>query len=121
MFHRSHSSLARSMYIGELDKRLTSLERELRRVGGRASREVTDTADRLGETLASAFAALTDRFRDGQAGTVRQIEKVGSDAAKWANTALRNVTHEVEHRPLVTLVVAAGVGVLIGLMAARRR
>ncbi|HMF26015.1 MAG TPA: hypothetical protein VKG24_28370, partial [Pseudolabrys sp.] len=37
------------------------------------------------------------------------------EAAKLGNDALRRLSNEVEHRPLVTLAVAVGVGILVGL------
>ena len=40
---------------------------------------------------------------------------MGNEAAKLGNDALRRLSSEVEHRPLVTLAVAVGVGMLIGV------
>jgi ElaB/YqjD/DUF883 family membrane-anchored ribosome-binding protein len=36
------------------------------------------------------------------------------------NTAVRRLSDEVEHRPLVMLAVAVGVGILIGIASRRR-
>jgi ElaB/YqjD/DUF883 family membrane-anchored ribosome-binding protein len=49
-----------------------------------------------------------------------EATKVGSDAAKLGNDALRRLSKEVEHRPLVTLAVAVGLGILVGLASHRR-
>lgn len=46
--------------------------------------------------------------------------KIGAAAAKVGNEALRRLSREVQHRPLVTLAVAAGVGILMGLANHRR-
>ena len=46
--------------------------------------------------------------------------KLGNEAAKLGNDALRRLSREVEHRPLVTLAVAVGVGILVGLISQRR-
>jgi ElaB/YqjD/DUF883 family membrane-anchored ribosome-binding protein len=40
---------------------------------------------------------------------------MSDEAAKLGNDALRRLSNEVEHRPLVTLAVAIGVGILVGL------
>jgi hypothetical protein len=40
---------------------------------------------------------------------------MSDEAAKFGNDALRRLSNEVEHRPLVTLAVAVGVGILVGL------
>ena len=49
-----------------------------------------------------------------------EAAKIGSEAAKLGNNALRRLSKEVEHRPLVTLAVAVGVGILVGLVSHRR-
>jgi ElaB/YqjD/DUF883 family membrane-anchored ribosome-binding protein len=49
-----------------------------------------------------------------------EAAKIGSEAAKLSNDALRRLSDEVEHRPLVTLAVAVGVGILVGLASHRR-
>jgi ElaB/YqjD/DUF883 family membrane-anchored ribosome-binding protein len=48
-----------------------------------------------------------------------EAAKFGSEAAKLGNHALHRLSKEVEHRPLVTLVVAVGVGILVGLARGR--
>jgi ElaB/YqjD/DUF883 family membrane-anchored ribosome-binding protein len=62
---------------------------------------------------------MADRFR-GKAGSVSdQAGRMGNEAAKLGNDALRRLSREVEHRPLVTLAVAVGVGILIGVASRR--
>jgi len=57
----------------------------------------------------------------GKANSVRdEAAKIGSEAAKLGNHALRRLSSEVEHRPLVTLAVAIGVGILVGLASHHR-
>ena len=48
-----------------------------------------------------------------------EAAKIGSGAAKFGNDALRRLSKEVEHRPLVTLAVAVSVGILVGLAIRR--
>ena len=55
---------------------------------------------------------MADRFRGN--GTF-----VRGEAAKLGNEALRRLSDEVENRPLVTLAVAVGVGLLIGFSIQR--
>ena len=40
---------------------------------------------------------------------------LGQSGYSRANDALRRLSNEVEHRPLVTVAVAVGVGILVGL------
>jgi len=61
---------------------------------------------------------LADRFR--RLSINDEAAKIGGDVAKFGEDALRRLSKEVEHRPLVTLAVAIGVGVLEGLVIHRR-
>ena len=115
----SRYSHAISAEIGNIDQRLRSLERQLERVGGRSAANAAQAADRVGETVVSALQSMADRVQ-GKANSVRdEAAKIGSEAAKLGNHALRRLSNEVEHRPLVTLAVAVGVGVLVGLASHR--
>ena len=52
----------------------------------------------------------------------RQLERAGGRSAANAAQAAerRRLSNEVEHRPLVTLAVAIGVGILVGLASHHR-
>jgi ElaB/YqjD/DUF883 family membrane-anchored ribosome-binding protein len=78
------------------------------------------TADHAGETIASALSSMADQFREGANSMGEEATKVDPDAAQLGNDALRRLSKEVEHRPLVTLAVAVGVGILVGLASHRR-
>jgi ElaB/YqjD/DUF883 family membrane-anchored ribosome-binding protein len=119
MFGQSGYSRAISTDIGEIERRLRSLEQRLERVGGRTSASAAQAADRVGETVASALSSMAERFRGGANSMSDEAAKIGSEAAKLGNDALRRISNEVEHRPLVTLAVAVGVGILVGLASHR--
>jgi hypothetical protein len=120
MFGQSAYSRAASANVGEIERRLHSLERRLARTGDRASANAAHTVDHLGDAIASAFSSIAERFR-GDAGSVTdEAARIGSAAAKLGNDALNRLSKEVEHRPLVTLAVAVGVGILVGLASHRR-
>src|SRR5712691_5086451 len=120
MFRQSGYPRAIAADIGEIDRRLRALENTLERVGGRASASAGQAADRFGETVAAALSTIADRFRNGAGSMGDEAAKLGNEAAKLGNNALRRVTREVEHRPLVMLAVAVGVGILVGLASHRR-
>src|SRR5262249_3789263 len=88
--------------------RLRSLEEQLERVGGRTSASTAEVAARAGAAIAPVLSSIADRFRGG-------THSMSDEAAKLGNDALRRLSNEVEHRPLVTLAVAVGVGILVGL------
>jgi ElaB/YqjD/DUF883 family membrane-anchored ribosome-binding protein len=122
MFRQSGYSQAIAADLGEINHRLRALETTLERVGGRASASAGRAADRLSETVAAALGSIAERFRDG---SLRDdAARYGSEAAKignkLGNVALRRLSDEVEHRPLVTLAVAVGVGILGGWASHRR-
>lgn len=71
---------------------------------------------------------IVDRFRNGRRLAGEEAARLGDQAAKYGakigHDALHRMTSEVEHRPLLILAVAVGVGILIGMaggMAGRRR
>jgi ElaB/YqjD/DUF883 family membrane-anchored ribosome-binding protein len=49
-----------------------------------------------------------------------EAAELRNEVAKLGNDALRRLSNEVEHRPLVTLGVAVGVGILLGLASRGR-
>ena len=108
-------SRAMSANVGEIERRLRSVEQRLERVGGRASASTLQMADHVGETVAAALSSIADRFRGGANSVSDEAAKIGSETAKLGNGLLRRLSKEVEHRPIVTLAVAVGVGILVGL------
>ena len=71
-------------------------------------------------TTPTALSSMADRFSSGANSMGIDTAKLGGEAAKLGNDALRRLSKEVEQRPLVTLAVAVGVGILVGLVSHRR-
>jgi hypothetical protein len=106
--------------VAEIERRLRALEQRVERAGGRASASASQAADRVADVMAAALSEVADHFR-GRASVVgEEATKFGSEAARLGNDALRRLADEAKHRPLVILLVAAGIGVLLGLSARRR-
>jgi hypothetical protein len=120
MFGRSDYSRSISLDIGEIERRLRSLESRLERIGGRTSATAAETADRIGDAIASAFGGMAERLRNRAGSMSEDAVRWRGEAAKLGNLALRRLAGEVEHRPLVMLAVALGVGFLAGLASHRR-
>ena len=129
MFH--HRSSAFASNLSAIEGRLRSLENEVERVGRkagkRASAGMSSAGDQVGDAIASAVSEIVDRFRSGRRLAEDEAVRFGNEAAKFGakvgNDALERVASEVEHRPLATLAVAIGIGILIGMaggMAKRR-
>jgi ElaB/YqjD/DUF883 family membrane-anchored ribosome-binding protein len=92
--------------VREIERRLRSLEQQLERVG--TSTSTAEVGERVGAAIAPVLSSIADRFRGG-------AHSMSDDAAKLGNDALRRLSNAVERRPLVTLAVAVGVGILVGL------
>jgi hypothetical protein len=106
--------------VAEIERRLRALEQRVEGAGGRASASASQAADRVVDVMATALNEVADRFRGRASAVGEEAAKFGSEAARLGNDALRRLADEVNRRPLVILLVAAGIGVLLGLSARRR-
>jgi hypothetical protein len=81
-------------------------------------------AERIGDAITPVLNEIADRLRRGQQLTSDEAARFGTEAVKiggrLGNEALDRISTEVEHRPLATLALALGLGVLIGIAATRR-
>lgn len=106
---------------------LRAIERELGSMGRSAGRSASANVNAAGNQIADAIAPilgdLADRFRRGQRWTADEAANAGSEAVKFGSRvgsdALDRITYQAKHRPLLTLAVAIGVGVLIGFAGRR--
>jgi hypothetical protein len=71
-------------------------------------------APSMGQPLAGVMYH-PDALPRGVREEIRTRKLTSDEAAKLGNDALRRLSNEVEHRPLITLAIAVGVGILVGL------
>jgi len=126
MLWQSRPSSTSAAIYSDFDQRMRRLEKQIGRLSGMAGRtsaDVSRSAGDFGEAVMAAIGDVTNRFRssarnvgDDAAHWGNEAAKFGSEAAKFGNTALRRLSDEVEHRPLMTLAIAVGVGFLFGMM-----
>jgi hypothetical protein len=114
-----HSARSRLASVDQIDQRVQALEHRLASMGGQLA-SALPSADRLGETVASALTSAADRLRYSAGSLGGEAARLGTEAARAGDRALRRLSQEVEHRPLVMLAVAVGVGILVGLASRRR-
>lgn len=117
MLGRSGHSRALAADFGDINRRLRAIERRLEGAVGSTSAKAARTADHVGDTVASLVSSIADRLQGSGIGD--EAAKIGNEAARLGGTALRRLSKEVQHRPLVMLAVAVGVGLLIGVASRR--
>ena len=112
--------------LAAIERRMQLLERRLDRLGNVATRtaasgfaSAAQATDRVGDAIVSALGEVVDRFRGGARTAGGEAARLGYEARKLGNDALRRVSTEIEHRPLITLAIVAGIGILIGLAGRR--
>jgi ElaB/YqjD/DUF883 family membrane-anchored ribosome-binding protein len=110
-----------SAEAGEIGRRLQALEKSLEKLGTRASTTGRDTAENVGDIIASALSGWADRFRQGTSTVGDQSAALGKDAAKLGAVALNRITDQTGRRPLFALAIAVGVGILIGIAVRNSR
>jgi len=106
---------------------LQAIERELaamgRQAGRRASANASAAGDLIADTVGPILNDIADRFWRGQRAATDSAADLSGRAVRMGgrvgNDALERIAAQAKERPLLTLAVAIGVGVLIG--AAGRR
>jgi hypothetical protein len=125
MFHHRPSEF--DPRISAIAVHLRAIEKELGGIGRSAGRRASTGASAAGNQIADALGPIlndiVDRFRRGQRVAVDEAASFGNEAAKIGvavgNDALERIAAQAKYRPLATLTIAIGVGILIG-MASRR-
>ena len=123
MFH--HRSPAFATHISAIEGHLRAIEKELERFGRKAGRHahVSAAGDQISDGIASILSEIIERYRGGRRLADEETARFRNEAVKISGGIITNALHriatEVEHRPLVTLAVAAGIGILIGIAGRR--
>jgi ElaB/YqjD/DUF883 family membrane-anchored ribosome-binding protein len=120
MFHHRSSHFGPS--VSAIQQHLGAVEKELEKIGRIAGRRTSVAAasatEQIGDAISTILSDMMDRFRQGRQTAGDQAGRLSNQAldlgAKYSNDALRRITDEIEGRPLVTIGVALGIGILIG-------
>lgn len=116
----SRYTRAISSEVGDIERRLQTLQNGLEKLRARSTANARDTADSLGDALSSALLGWSERFRQGASTLGDQSAALGKDAARYGAAALSQISKETEQRPLIAIAVALGVGILIGMATGAR-
>jgi len=106
--------------VAAIQKHLGAVETELEKIGRIAGRQTSDAAaaasDQIGDAISTILSEMVDRFRKGGQAAGDQAGRLSNQAldlgAKYGSEA--RVASEAEQRPLFTVGVALGIGILIG-------
>ena len=121
---RSNEFDSRGSPIG---RHLRAIEQEIGGIGKSAGRHASAGAASAGNQIADALAPIlndiADLFRRGQRTAIDEGANFGNEAIKIGvragNKTLERVATQAKERPLVTLAVAIGLGILIGVASRR--
>jgi len=115
---------SRAGSVADLERLLHQVEGRLahlsRSAAGRSSAAPRAAADRAADAIAGALNDIAERFRGATRTVANDASHFGDDARRMGNDALRTLGKEVGQRPLVTLAVAFGVGMIAAGLLARR-
>jgi ElaB/YqjD/DUF883 family membrane-anchored ribosome-binding protein len=120
MFQYRKSDFAPS--VAAIQKHLGAVETELEKIGRMAGRQTSDAAaaasEQIGDPISTILSEMVDRFRKGGQAAGDQAGRLSNQAfdlgAKYGSDALQRVASQAEERPLFTIGVALGIGILIG-------
>jgi ElaB/YqjD/DUF883 family membrane-anchored ribosome-binding protein len=119
MFQYRSNSFAPS--VTAIQNHLGAVEKELEKIGriaGRRGSAAAAAGEQIGETISTVLSDMIDRFRERGEAASDRAARLGNQALKlgagYGSDALARVSSEVEDRPLLTVGIALGLGVLIG-------
>lgn len=91
---------------------MSDLEKRLRRLSGTARREASGASGEVSDFVSDALSGIMKRVRESASDVGKSV---ADEASHFGSDALKKMTDEVEHRPLLMLGIAAGIGFLAGL------
>ena len=98
--------------IAAIEELMSDLEKRLRRLSNTARSEASGASGEVGDFVSEALERIMSRVRDSAAGVTHTVAE---EASRFGTDAFKKLADEVEHRPLMMLAVAAGIGFLAGL------
>jgi len=120
MFH--HRSFALDPSVTVIQQHLGAVEQELEKIGQiarrRGSAAASAASEQIGGRISSVLGDMLERISWGGQAVHDESARFGNRAldlgTNYGNSALTRVSAKVGDRPLITLGVALGIGVLIG-------
>jgi ElaB/YqjD/DUF883 family membrane-anchored ribosome-binding protein len=97
--------------IAAIEDLMSDLEKRLRRLSGGTRREVSGASGEISDFVSEALDRIKSRVRETASDATQSI---ADEATRFGTDAFKKLTDEVEHRPLLMLAAAAGIGFIAG-------
>jgi len=126
-----HRSTAFDPRLSTIVDQLRAIERQIEKqldgigknAGSRAAATATSAGSQFAEAIAPILNDVLDRLRRGQRLAADEAVSIGTKTAtigaQVGTDAVQRIATQARNQPLLTLTVAVGIGVLIGLSARR--
>lgn len=100
----------------EIDDMIASLEAKIDRLNRISKQGAAHAVEGANDVMLNAISGLTSQVR----GRMQNTASTASDEmAKLGNQTLKRIATEIDHRPFLTLAIAAGIGFIAGLVRPR--
>jgi ElaB/YqjD/DUF883 family membrane-anchored ribosome-binding protein len=125
MFHRRSAEF--DPRLSDIVSHLRAIDEDLGVIGRKAGRDAAVRAsaagDQIADTLWPLLSEIGDRFRRGRRVAAGEAASFGNEAVRFGaragNDAIERIAGHAKQRPLITVAVAIGIGVLIGFAGRR--
>lgn len=115
-FMRTRAGKSAAAEVAAIEDLVSDLEKRLRRLSSTARNETRGASGDVSDFVSDALGGIMARVR-GSAATMGQ--SVAQETSKAGADVIKKLADEVEHRPLMMLGIAAGIGFLAGLASRR--
>jgi len=95
-----------------IESLIADLETRLRNINGTVREKAAGASSDINDFVGQALSGVMERMRDS---SENLTEDVVHRAGKAGTDAFKRIAREIEHRPLILLAVAAGLGFAIGM------
>ena len=95
-----------------IESLISDLETRLRNINGTVREKAVGASSDINDFVGQALSGIMERMRDS---SENLTEDVVHRAGKAGTDAFKRIAREIEHRPLILLAVAAGLGFAIGM------
>jgi len=100
----------------EIDDMIAALEARIDRLNRITKQGATHAAEGAGDVMRNAISGLTGQIAGHMGGNAGAAS---DEVARFGNRAIKRIATEIDHRPWLTLAIAAGIGFIAGLARPR--